>query len=238
MLQPPQKRRRPSYSNSGDHYPGTEPDDVGQEIPRSIWQLNEIGDLVDDLRIIWSESFAETVKIMHNWEQNCYRHHNVKHADAQKQCRINLQTRLYQEATYMSLLFRRIAIEFPKLTRLALFIPVALYPLQDPIFIDKVLPGTRWRVKHYGSGGGDPENRGGDYEEEAYRELSSELCPFIHRVFARSYPTEDPACRIVHDEEGHATKRPPVDLGGDEHYSMDENLTVPLREAWAEEFWG
>ena len=79
---------------------------------------------------------------------------------------------------------------------------------------------------------------GVDYEEEAYRELSSELCPFIHRVFARSYPTEDPACRIVHDEEWHATKRPPVDLGGDEHYSMDENLTVPLREAWAEEFWG
>ena len=210
MLQPPQKRRRPSYSNSGDHYLDTEPDDVGQEIPRSIWRLNEIGDLVDDLRIIWSESFAETVEIMHNWEQNWYRHHNVKHADPQKQCRINLQTRLYQEATYISLLFRRIAIEFLKLTRLALFIPVALYPLQDPIFVDKVLDkvlrGTGWRVKHYGSDGGDPENREGDYEEEAYRELSSELCPFIHRVFARSYPTEDPACRIVHDEEWHATK--------------------------------
>ena len=101
---------------------------------------------------------------------------------------------------------------------------MTLYPSQGQILIDKVFPGTGWRVKHYGSGGGDPENRGGDYEE-AYRGLSSELGPFMNRIFARAYPTKGPASGVVHHEEWHVKKRPEFDLGSDEYYSVDENLT-------------
>ena len=204
--------------------------DANTDIPNPVWRLNEIGDLVDDLRLILCQSFAyeyakeyvgarrlkpgspEYRKVMHN-------------------CRGPLRDRLWRESEYTALLFRRIPVDFPRLTRFALFIPAALYPNHDQTFINRVLPGTGWTVRHHEM---PYEKVGDDLEpcwhiEERWLNLTNDICPFVRRIFTRPTPTDDPAAVVVHNDEWHVTTRPTFDLDG-EYKSMEQLLTEPLRE--------
>ena len=192
------------------------------EIPNPIWRLNEIGDLVDDLRLIWDRGFAYIYVKSFNEHRD-----RAKRSKCMYECERHLKDRLWREAEYTALLFRRIPVDFPRLTRLALYIPTALYPNHDQTFINHVLPGTGWTVQHYGPVGGTPPI---DDLNEAYLKFADDICPFIRRIFTRSAPSDHPSAVVVHDEEWHVTKRPLVDLGGKRSKSMDQLLTEPLRE--------
>ena len=198
--------------------------DTKTESPDPIWRLNEIGDLVDDLRLVWQRSFAYVYTGM--FTVQCDPNPDwPKWSRGMQKCKTNLRARLWREAEYTALLFRRIPVDFPRLTRLALYIPAALYPDHDQTFINHVLPGTGWTVKHCGPVGGTPPIRN---RKEAYLKIADEICPFIRRIFTRPAPTDDPSAVIVHDDEWHITKRPQFDLDG-EYKSMDQLLTEPLR---------
>ena len=142
-----------------------------------------------------------------------------------------MRHRLWKEAEYLALLFRRIPVDFPRLTRFALYIPTALYPNHDQTFINLVLPGTGWTVsrfgKHYDSVG--RSRPPGTHTNEDCLKLANELCPFVRRIFTRPTPTDDPSAVIIHDEAWHVTERPKYDLDG-EYKSMEQLLTEPLRE--------
>ena len=203
--------------------------DAKTEIPDPIWRLNEIGDLVDELRLVWHRGFAYSYAITFAEDF----HPNPDWVEWSKlihQCKVHLRARLWREAEYTALLFRRIRVDFPRLTRLALYLPAALYPDHDQTFINHVLPGTGWTVKHYGEVGGPPPL---SYPDEACLEFADDMCPFIRRIFTRPTPTDDPSAVIVHDDEWHATKRPLFDLDG-EYKSMEQLLTEPLRENYTE----
>ena len=199
--------------------------DAETEIPNPIWRLNEIGDLVDDLRLTWDRGFA----YIYVKSVNKHRITNIDSAERSKrmyECEPPLRARLWQEAQYTALLFRRIPVDFPRLTRLALYIPAALYTNHDQTFINHVLPGTGWTVKHYGPVGRTPPIRD---LNEAHLKLADYICLLIRRVFTRTAPSDDPSAVVVHDEEWHRTKRPLFGLDG-EYKSMDQLLTEPLRE--------
>ena len=203
------------------------------DIPDPIWRLNGIGDLVDDLRILWDRRFAYvyTKKFLGHCVQNL----DPLQWSKTPQWSMNIQActnylngRLWREAEYTALLFRRLRIDFPRLTRFALYIPAALYPDHDQTFINHVLPGTGWEVKNYSKGWEAVQSSCTcECKDESCLKLADEICPFIHRIFIRAKPTDDPAKVIVHDDEWNVTKRPPVDLGGD-CKSMEQLLTEPL----------
>ena len=204
--------------------------DANPDIPNPVWRLNEIGDLVDDLRLILRQNFAH----VYAEEFAGVRHLNPGSPDyreAMHNCRRPLRDRLWREAEYTALLFRRIPVDFPRLTRFALFIPAALYPNHDQTFIERVLPGTGWTVrhedKHYDKVGEDLEPSW--RIKQRCLDLTNEICPFVRRIFTRPTPTDDPAAVVVHDEEWHVTTRPAFDLD-DEYKSMEQLLTEPLRE--------
>ena len=198
--------------------------DAETKIPNPIWRLNEIGDLVDDLRLIWDRGFAYVYVKSFN-EDSIMNFDNAEPSKRMYDCRFLLRTRLSREAEHTALLFRRIPVDFPRLTRFALYIPAALYPNHDQTFINHVLPGTGWTVKHYGPVGGTPPICD---IKEAHLKLADDICPFIRRIFTRPAPSDDPSAVIFHDEEWHGTQRPVFDLDG-EYKSMDRLLTEPLR---------
>ena len=176
--------------------------DANTGIPNPVWRLNEIGDLIDDLRSILRQTFAHVYAA----EFAGIRHLNPgspQYREVMHDCRGPLRDRLWREAEYTALLFRRIPVDFPRLTRFALFIPAALYPNHDQTFIDRVLPGTGWTVrhhdKHYDRVGEDLEPTW--HIKERWMNLANEICPFVRRIFTRRTPTDDPAAVVVHDEE-------------------------------------
>lgn len=199
--------------------------DEKTEVPDPIWRLDEIGDLVDDLRLVWHRDFAYVyTKLFAE-----HHHSNPDWPEWSKlihKCKMHLRGRLWREAEHTALLLRRIPIDFPRLTRLTLYIPAALYPDHDQTFINHALPRTGWTVKHCCSVGGSPPC---PKANEACLKLADDLCPFIRRVFTRPRPTADPSAVVVHNDEWHKTKRPIFDLD-DEYKSMEQLLTGPLRE--------
>lgn len=131
----------------------------------------------------------------------------------------------------MALLFRRISVDYPPLTRLALYIPAALYPNYDQTFINHALPGTGWTVSHYGKHHdliGHPRLPG-MHINDACAKFADEFCPFIRRIFISPTPTDDSSAVIVHNDDWNMTRRPVIDLDG-EYKSMEQLLTEPLRE--------
>ncbi|CAF9929189.1 hypothetical protein IMSHALPRED_007844 [Imshaugia aleurites] len=223
-----------SNSNAIPHVTPAAPDmdHAKTEIPDPIWRLNEIGDLVDDFRLIWHRSFAyayTTTFAAHTTTPAAMNYPTLDWTEWSRilhKCKQHLRGRLWREAEYTALLFRRIPIDFPRLTRLALYIPAALYPDHDQTFINHALPGTGWTVKHYGPIGRPPPLSPLD---EACLKFADDICPFIRRIFTRPAPTNDPDAVIVHNEEWHVTKRPMFDLDG-EYKSMEQLLTEPLEE--------
>ena len=199
--------------------------DPKTETPDPIWQLNEIGDLIDDLRLTWHETFACHYAVQFatpndpnpTWSQWAKTIHT---------CKMHLRTRLWRESEQTALLFRRIKIDFPRLTRFALFIPAALYPDDDRTFITHVLPGTGWRVKRYDAGNVRMEWE--EFDERCVK-LARDLCPFVRRVFTRARPMDGVDEVGGLDEEGLVTKRPLFDLDG-EYKSMQQLLTEPIGE--------
>ena len=200
------------------------------DIPDPVWRLNEVGDLVDDLRLTWDRGFAY---VYTKWRAQFAgtNPHQVSWSDVMHTYDVHLRDRLWRESEYTSLLFRRIQVDFPRLTRLALYIPAALYPDHDQTFINHALPGTGWTVRHDGfSVKEDQFYLDADTDQyKACLKLADDICPFISRLFTRPAPTDDPAAVIVHDDEWHVTKRPLFDLDG-EYKSMEQLLTEPLRE--------
>ncbi|KAL9136702.1 MAG: hypothetical protein Q9175_002101 [Cornicularia normoerica] len=225
----PQKKQRGSSDTVNAHSSisaaASNTLDVKTETPDPIWQLNKIGDLVDDLRLVWHEWFAYvyTITFAKHCDTNPEWHEWSK---VIHKCKIHLRARLWREAEYTALLFRRIRVDFPRLTRFALYIPAALYVNHDQTFINNVLPGTGWTVNHYGSVGGSPPIPS---LNTACLKLADDFCPFIRRIFTRPAPTDDPTAVIVHDDEWHVTKRPLFDLDG-QYKSMEQLLTEPLWE--------
>ena len=207
--------------------------DANTEIPDPIWRLNEIGDLVDDLRLIWHRGFAYAYTM--TFTDYCHPNPDwVEWSKVIHKSKVHLRARLWREAEYTALLFRRLRVDFPRLTRLALYLPAALYPDHDQTFINHVLPGTGWTVKHYGKVGCPPPV---ECQHEACLKFTDDMCPFIRRIFTRPTPTDIPSAVIVHDDEWHRTKRPLFDLDG-EYKSMEQLLTEPLRENYTEgNFW-
>ena len=199
------------------------------DIPNPVWRLNEIGDLVDDLRLKLDRRFVCTYADGEYCDINSG---GTNWSKAMYNCRTPLRDRLWREAEYTALLFRRIPVDFPRLTRFALYIPAALYPNHDQTFINHALPGTGWTVSHYGKHHDAMDSC--RPLPEAYIKFVDDVCPFVHRIFTRPTPTDDPAAVIVHDEEWHVTKRPLFDLDG-EYKSMDQLLTEPLRENYTME---
>lgn len=226
------QRRSTGTSNAKSHVDPAAPNeaDTKPDIPDPVWRLNEIGDLVDDLRLTWHRGFA----YVYTWSfgEHC---HPINSDGAERsklihKCQTHLRARLWREAEFTALLFRRIPVDFPRLTRLALYIPAALYPDHDQTFIDRALPGTGWTVAHHGRVGGALPILNLD---EACLRLADDMCPFVQRVFTRSAPTEDPGQVVGHGEEWHRTKRPLFDLDGG-YKSMEQLLTEPLGENYTE----
>ena len=196
------------------------------------WGLYEVGDLVDDLQIIWTDAFGlsggsevDGLEIENQYEGCNFsrRGENI------------LPLRLAHEAKRIAPLFKFLARDFPSLKRLALYIPAALYPDHDQLFIDKLLPGngSGWMVHHSGSGGGSEANKVSEKyfdwncqptdranaefndaydvlpESDAQKEADLARCPMIHRVFTRRRGVNKTSAL---DHEVYTTQRPPVDL--------------------------
>ena len=204
--------------------------DRKNDIPNPVWRLNAVGDMVDHLRLLWDRRFSYVYA--KSFAARCDLNPDVTEwSKLMHRCKTHLRDRLWREAEYTALLFRRIPVDFPRLTRLVLFIPTALYPDHDQTFIDRALPGTGWTVSHHSK---HLDSVGGSYLpglriNETCRKLAIDLCPFVRRVFTRPTPTDDPSAVIVHDEEWHVTRRPVFDLDT-EYKSMEQLLTEPLRE--------
>lgn len=227
------QRGSTALSNESPYINPAAPDttDAKIEVPDPIWRLDEVGDLIDDLRLHWHRGFAYVYTNL--FFEHCEGNPNwFKWSYLMHKCRSHLRGRFWREAEYTALLFRRIPVDFPRLTRLALYIPTALYPDQDQTFIDHALPGTGWTVKHHGSVGGcDPPIPN---PNKTCLKLADDICPFIRRIFTRPTPSDDPCAIIVHDEEWHVTKRPLFDLDG-EYKSMEQLLTEPLGDNYTKE---
>lgn len=204
--------------------------DPRTEIPNPIWRMNKIGDLVDNLRLIWDQRFAHVYTRF--FASHCDPNLDwTKWSEVMHKRKTHLRDRLWREAEFTALLFRRIPVDYPRLTRLALYIPAALYPNHDQTFINHALPGTGWTVSHYGKHHdsiGHPRLPG-MHIDDACAESAIDFCPFVRRIFTRPTPTDDPSAVIVHNDDWHMTRRPVIDLDG-EYKSMEQLLTEPLRE--------
>lgn len=118
------------------------------------WRLETIGDLVDDLRLIWRRGHVfgreEAWQIYHGGTplgaEKTVRQHLAR-------TRQRLEDRLEHESQHITPFFKKLHHFCPNLTRLALHIPGPLYPSNDATFISAILPGdnTCWTVKHHGS---------------------------------------------------------------------------------------
>ena len=208
--------------------PATNPN---TNIPNPIWRLNQIGDLVNDLRLILTQTFAYVYVGEFAQTRGRPSAHSEDWRSVVHKCSYHIRDRLWRESEYTALFFHRVALDFPRLTRFALYIPAALYPDHDQTFIDRVLPGTGWTVRHHARRDecvGDGFEAVGKYLDPVCVALTEELCPFIRRIFTRPTVTQDPASVIVHDHARYVTPRPPVDLDG-EYTSMERLLTEPLR---------
>lgn len=200
------------------------------DLDATNWNLFEVGDFVDELRIIWTDKFglsggseADDLEI----------NNRFGHGVFSRRGEDILPLRLAHEAKRIAPLFKFLARDFPNLSRLALYIPAALYVDHDQIFIDHILPGEGWMVHHSGSGGGaeakqvpeeylnwyyEPTHPTNAYCNDAYdvlpeseAEYRADLarCPLIHRVFTRRAGVYTiPAL----EHEMYSTKRPLVDL--------------------------
>lgn len=181
----------------------------------SNWRLNSIGDLVDELSLRWGFTFGDMGRYPARVPETIAEH--IARTEPLLKVQVDL------ELCKFRLFCKSLAANFPNLTRLALFIPAAMYPNyadrdNDADFAEYLLPGTGWRVKHYGSGGAMPYNtidiehefglrhrmRYPDYsncvsdpnphETPEYQQCkatwlrSQTRCPMIHRVFTRELP--------------------------------------------------
>ena len=217
---------QPQATSASSHASNPKPN-----LPNPVWRLNEVGHLIDDLRIILNHMFAyeytEEFAQSHDLTTYSEDFHTAIH-----KCQIHMRDRLWRESEYLALLFRRIPVDFPRLTRLAIYVPAALYPDHDQTFIDRVLPGTGWNVRHHEIGResvGLDEYAPAPLLDKACLRLAKEMCPFVRRIFTRAKPTVDAAAVVVHEGERHVTKRPMFDLDGG-YKSMERLLTEPLRE--------
>lgn len=124
------------------------------------WYLNRIGDLADDLRMLWggdapdcTEKFADRVFTMENFSK--------RESDL-----------IELEKEGLSSLWQDFAKNFSNLKRLQLYIPSVLYPARDDDdFIDTILPGKGWIVER-------PKNK---YNKHNYR-------TYFSRTFVREAP--------------------------------------------------
>ena len=201
--------------------------DPKPDLPNPVWRLHEIGDLVDDLRIILNSLFAYEYTLEFTKNPNL-KPDSEYWSEAMHHCQVHMRDRLWRESEYLALLFRRIPVDFPRLTRLALYIPAALYPDHDQTFIERVLPGTGWTVHQGHERVAGDDNSSITYDKACLR-LANEICPFVRRIFTRAVPTFEPDRVVVHGGERYVTRRPRWDLDG-EYKSMEELLTEPLRE--------
>lgn len=125
------------------------------------WRLDTIGDLIDDLRILWRSGH---VFGRHDpWDPLPQNPVTAPEAEAVvakhlADTREIVEQRLKYEAEHIAPFFRKLHHFCPNLTRLALYIPGPLYPDHDSQFITAVLPGAGWTVKNYGTGAGDYGN--------------------------------------------------------------------------------
>lgn len=199
----------------------------------TYWGLSKVGDLVDELRLIWNHDYGFHKDLDRLWgelDRLSERNNHVLRVSRKVTLR-----RLKSEANWVAPLFQHLAIDFPNLARLALYIPAALYPDTDELFISHVLPGHGWTVQHSGSGGGDtaPRPPPTDHnawkhaatepddplrlkiaedrlEREALIEFHHQRCPRVHRVFTRTSTAA--ADRPPFNGEVHTTTRPAIDL--------------------------
>ena len=120
------------------------------------WYLDRIGDLVDDLRILWGMLDKE-------FEIRSYIYlPDGEGYDLLNGFRKTSREQLEDESLHLGYLWRNFADFFPHLRRLQLQIPSSVYPARDDNdFIDTILPGENWIVTHI-------ENVYDDYMERTY----------------------------------------------------------------------
>ena len=137
--------------------------DCDEEIPDiSHWKLDSIGDLVDELSLRWDYEFGNIFTDETTASESL--------AERLKRTEPFLQERILRELRNFRSFCQTIAANFPNITRLALFIPAALFPnlptrINDADFAANFLPGTAWRAQHHGSGGAMPYPKT-DYEHK------------------------------------------------------------------------
>lgn len=129
-------------------------------IEAEYWYLNRIGDLVDDMRMLWAGDASDcrgmlinrrfTMERLRKWESQL----------------------IALEKEGLSSLWQDFAKTFPNLKRLQLYILSDLYPAKDDDdFIDTILPGKGWIRKY----------REDEYNKSNYR-------TYYSRTFEREAP--------------------------------------------------
>ena len=109
--------------------------DLKRNIDFQAWYLHRIGDLVNDLRIMWGANAPEY----------CSELGYLEELEEGREYEI---WQLEREKERLTDLWRDFANIFPELTRLKLYIPSDLYPAKDDDdFINTILPGKGWTVK-------------------------------------------------------------------------------------------
>ncbi|KAI4280818.1 MAG: hypothetical protein L6R38_004153 [Xanthoria sp. 2 TBL-2021] len=173
------------------------------------WLLQDFGHRFDELSILWDPTLAfPEIDLEPNdaYEMRTIVAALLNSHQTSQQCDYEILETLAREAYGASQLFEKIQTWFPKIRRLALYIPAAIYPSTDQAFVDKFLPcneNETWEVQHHGSRGGiertadSPQeyHMGHPYEMDlTIRRYDSSISPsevlinamkytMIHRVF-------------------------------------------------------
>ncbi|KAL8851891.1 MAG: hypothetical protein Q9221_003214 [Calogaya cf. arnoldii] len=103
--------------------------------------------------------------------------------------------KLAREARGASLLFRQIRDWFPKLRRLALYIPSAIYPSTDQEIISTFLPGTEtetWEIQHHDPKSGIEQTAEAPWEYHIGR-------PYEKDLANRIYESSTSPSKILHN---------------------------------------
>ncbi|KAL8669758.1 MAG: hypothetical protein Q9168_005663, partial [Polycauliona sp. 1 TL-2023] len=178
------------------------------------WLLQDFGPRFDELAMLWDPALAFTDidrDSLNALETNLIPVVLKESREWGQQADYEILEELAREAHGAAQLFSKITIWFPKIRRLALYIPAPIYPSTDQEFIDHFLPcdgdgSETWEVQHHNSGGGiehtlthpTETNMGYRYELDGVMrkynvhippsEILNNALPYpmLHRVFTKT----------------------------------------------------
>ncbi|KAI4248610.1 MAG: hypothetical protein L6R42_009236 [Xanthoria sp. 1 TBL-2021] len=250
------------YNTQGLFFPDPKkmqprPIDVFPNPDISKWLLQDFGHRFDEISILWDPTL--TFPEINLEPNNAYEMRTIAAAllnshQTSQQCDYEILETLAREAYGASQLFEKIQTWFPKIRRLALYIPAAIYPSTDQAFVDNFLScneNETWEVQHHGSGGGiertadSPReyHMGHPYEMNlAIRRYETSIspsevlhkavkCSMIHRVFCKK--------PLLH-ESGNSKYLKPLNTERNNRYPPHPPTVTDLlldKDHWTEKPW-